>query len=237
MFTVGLDVDTRSYFSAATLLIALPTSIKVFSWLVGLRRSTYAPTTTWYIISFLLMFLLGGVTGLVLANSELDMVLHDTYFVVAHFHYVLSLGAVFGLLVGLVSTHELLVGYRLSLWLARVQVLVLLAGTTCVFWGMHLSGSMGLPRRMPDAPDTYMHMAVATSWGLGVVVVGLSLLVITSLETTAWEIAVERPSVHPTAIGAHQVLTPTHSMDQCTRGMFMLHTTTCTSTRSAMHVE
>lgn len=114
MFTVGLDVDTRSYFSAATLLIALPTSIKVFSWLVAIRRSTYVPTTTWYITSFLLMFLLGGVTGIVLANSELDMVMHDTYYVVAHFHYVLSLGAVFGLLVGIVSTHELLLGYRLS---------------------------------------------------------------------------------------------------------------------------
>jgi len=113
MFTVGLDVDTRSYFSSATLLIALPTSIKVFSWLVAMRRSMVASTASWYILAFLLMFLLGGVTGLVLANSELDLVMHDTYYVVAHFHYVLSLGAVFGLLVGISATHELLVGYRL----------------------------------------------------------------------------------------------------------------------------
>jgi len=113
MFTVGLDVDTRSYFSSATLLIALPTSIKVFSWLVAMRRSMVASTASWYIMSFLLMFLLGGVTGLVLANSELDLVMHDTYYVVAHFHYVLSLGAVFGLLVGITTAHELLVGYRL----------------------------------------------------------------------------------------------------------------------------
>jgi len=109
------------------------------------------------------MFLLGGVTGLVLSNSELDLVLHDTYYVVAHFHYVLSLGAVFGLLVGMVSTHELLVGYRLSLYLSRIQLLVLVAGTSSVFWGMHLAGAMGLPRRMPDAPDVYMHMAVSTT--------------------------------------------------------------------------
>jgi len=115
MFTVGLDVDTRSYFSSATLLIALPTSIKVFSWLVAMRRSTLSPTAGWYISAFLLMFLLGGVTGLVLANSELDLVLHDTYYVVAHFHYVLSLGAVFGLLVGVTSTHELLLGFRLPI--------------------------------------------------------------------------------------------------------------------------
>lgn len=123
----------------------------------------HVSTTSWYITSFLMMFLLGGVTGLVLANSELDLVLHDTYYVVAHFHYVLSLGAVFGLLVGVVSTHELLLGYRVSAWSSRVQVLVLLAGTTSVFWGMHLSGSMGLPRRMPDSPDMYMHMAAATT--------------------------------------------------------------------------
>lgn len=84
-------------------------------------------------MAFLLMFLLGGVTGLVLANSELDLVMHDTYYVVAHFHYVLSLGAVFGLLVGVVVTHELLVGYRIPLWASRVQLLVLVAGTTSVF--------------------------------------------------------------------------------------------------------
>jgi len=133
MFTVGLDVDTRSYFSSATLLIALPTSIKVFSWLVAMRRCVVTTTCAWYIMAFLLMFLLGGVTGLVLANSELDLVLHDTYYVVAHFHYVLSLGAVFGLLVGLTATHELLIGHRLPLWASRVQLGVLLAGTTSVF--------------------------------------------------------------------------------------------------------
>jgi len=163
MFTVGMDVDTRSYFSSATLLIALPTSIKVFSWLVAMRRSMVSSTASWYILSFLLMFLLGGVTGLCLANSELDLSLHDTYYVVAHFHYVLSLGAVFGLLVGLVSTHELLLGYRLPAHLARVQVSTLLAGTTSVFWAMHISGAMGLPRRMPDAPDIYTHMTLSTS--------------------------------------------------------------------------
>jgi len=151
--------------------------------LVAMRRSMVSSTTSWYIVAFLLMFLLGGVTGLVLANSELDLVLHDTYYVVAHFHYVLSLGAVFGLLVGLVVSHELLVGYRLPLYASRVQLVILLAGTTSVFWGMHLSGAMGLPRRMPDAPDLFMHMAVSTTWGLSVVLLGLSLLVVMSVET------------------------------------------------------
>lgn len=152
--------------------------------MVAMRRSMVSSTTSWYIVAFLLMFLLGGVTGLVLANSELDLVLHDTYYVVAHFHYVLSLGAVFGLLVGLVVSHELLVGYRLPLYASRVQLVILLAGTTSVFWGMHLSGAMGLPRRMPDAPDLFMHMAVSTTWGLSVVLLGLSLLVVMSVETS-----------------------------------------------------
>lgn len=98
-----------------------------------MRRTTIASLAAWYVMAFLLMFLLGGVTGLVLANSELDLVMHDTYYVVAHFHYVLSLGAVFGLLVGVVVTHELLVGYRIPLWASRVQLLVLVAGTTSVF--------------------------------------------------------------------------------------------------------
>lgn len=133
MFTVGMDVDTRSYFSSATLLIALPTSIKVFSWLVAMRRCSVYTTASTYIMAFLIMFLLGGVTGLVLANSELDLVLHDTYYVVAHFHYVLSLGAVFGLLLGVVTTHELLVGYRLPLWAGRVQLALLLVGAISVF--------------------------------------------------------------------------------------------------------
>lgn len=133
MFTVGLDVDTRVYFSSATLLIALPTSIKMFSWLVGLRRTLLATSAAWYVVAFLLMFLLGGVTGLVLANSEVDLMMHDTYYVVAHFHYVLSLGAVFGMSNGLLSCHELCVGYRVAAWLARLQLLLLVTGTTCVF--------------------------------------------------------------------------------------------------------
>lgn len=112
MFTVGMDVDTRVYFSSATLLIALPTSIKMFSWVVGLRRTLVATSAAWYIVAFLLMFLLGGVTGLVLANSEVDLVMHDSYYVVAHFHYVLSLGAVFGLSNGILSSHEVCTGYR-----------------------------------------------------------------------------------------------------------------------------
>lgn len=133
MFSVGMDVDSRVYFASATLLIALPTAIKVFTWVVALRRAPLVSGMLWYALAFLLMFLLGGVTGLVLANSEVDLALHDGYYVVAHFHYVLSLGALFGALTGMAATQAILLGHATGSMAARVQVAVLLVGTSCTF--------------------------------------------------------------------------------------------------------
>nr|ATQ37495.1 cytochrome c oxidase subunit 1 [Rhynchopus euleeides] len=209
MFSIGMDVDSRVYFSSATLLIALPTSVKVFTWCTGIRRTSVATGSVWYVITFLLMFLLGGVTGLVLANSEVDLSLHDTYYVVAHFHYVLSLGAVYGMLTGLLSVHVLLLGGDIGAMHARMQLGIMLIGTTAIFWSMHLSGSSGLPRRMPDTPDTYMQYVVTPTVGIYLVLVAIALHGIGAMESVVLESTHARNTISYTSTSGMHISSTT----------------------------
>merc|ERR1711978_106068 len=185
MYSVGLETDTRAYFSGVTILMGLPTGTKIFNWL-----STYLgnppllqlrTSSSLFALLFLLMFTVGGSTGVILGNAAVDLALHDTYYVVAHFHFVLSLGAVIAIFSGVIFNGEKILGSKnylpsTSCTLSLYHFVLTLVGVLLTFSPMHFLGFNVMPRRIPDFPDSFHSWNFLSSIGSGITLLSFAIL-------------------------------------------------------------
>ncbi len=183
MYTVGMGIHLRAYFVAATMVIAVPTGVKIFSWIATMWGGSISfRTPMLWAIGFIFLFTVGGVTGVMLANAGIDYSLHDTYYVVAHFHYVLSLGAVFAIFAGFYYWFEKMFGIKYNEFLGNLHFWIMFVGVNVIFFPQHFLGLQGMPRRYVDFPVEFAYWNYISSVGYAITLVGVAVFLIMCVE-------------------------------------------------------